>query len=51
MLVTDKQTAGFFSRFVSYDSAVSAESAIQGLNNVLIGGRRLKVTLTSSKHL
>jgi RNA recognition motif-containing protein len=31
------------SRFVSYDSAASAESAIQGLNNVPVGGRRLKV--------
>ncbi|KAL3679106.1 hypothetical protein R1sor_022062 [Riccia sorocarpa] len=29
--------------FVSYDSASSAEAAIQGLNNVAIGGRRLKV--------
>ncbi|CAM6032573.1 unnamed protein product [Sphagnum compactum] len=29
--------------FVSYDSAASAESAIQGLNNVPVGGRRLKV--------
>ncbi|CAM6129183.1 unnamed protein product [Calypogeia fissa] len=29
--------------FISYDNAASAESAIQGLNNVLIGGRRLKV--------
>jgi hypothetical protein len=31
------------SRFVSYDSAAAAESAIQGLNNVPVGGRRLKV--------
>ncbi|KAH8959357.1 hypothetical protein BDL97_06G074200 [Sphagnum fallax] len=29
--------------FVSYDSAAAAESAIQGLNNVPVGGRRLKV--------
>ncbi|CAK9225430.1 unnamed protein product [Sphagnum troendelagicum] len=29
--------------FVSYDSAASAESAIQGLNNVPVGGWRLKV--------
>jgi len=28
---------------VSYDSAAAAESAIQGLNNVPVGGRRLKV--------
>jgi len=28
---------------VSFDNAASAEAAIQGLNNVPVGGRRLKV--------
>lgn len=38
---------GFGKRFVSFDSAASAEAAIQGLNNVAVGGRRLKVMKAS----
>jgi hypothetical protein len=38
---------GFGKRFVSFDSAASAEAAIQGLNNVAVGGRRLKVLKAS----
>ena len=33
-------------RFVSFDSAASAEAAIQSLNNAAVGGRRLKVLKT-----
>jgi len=29
--------------FVSYDLTASAEAAIQGMNNFMIGGKRLKV--------
>lgn len=34
---------GAVKRFVSFDTAASAEAAIQSLNNVAVGGRRLKV--------
>ena len=39
----------FFSGFVSYDSPLSAQQAIQAMNGFQIGTKRLKVQLKRSK--
>ena len=39
----------FFSGFVSYDSPMAAQAAIQAMNGFQVGPKRLKVQLKRSK--